>query len=290
MKIEDEQANSKACDWTDQLPQTDHVRFIRSIDWSQSGLGPLKDWNSNLRLFTGFALADSRAACLWWGPDSIAIYNEHFVPLCAGIHPTLMGSTYAQSLPEIWPYIKTLFEESRRTGTGQNISSAAPLLVERNGYREEAFFSGTFIPIGPPHQPEGFYNSVYEVTQQKLTDRRTSMMNKLAAVPSQNVDDVLVHVLATMETNPNDIPFAMLYKFKEGLEPSVLQSRGQIGLPKGHEFLIQSAHFETCDQGLIPDMRRAGSENVVFDYDHRFEGISWKGWGSPSKKFSHIAH
>ncbi|KAH9873609.1 hypothetical protein IAQ61_004233 [Plenodomus lingam] len=277
MKIEDEQANSKACDWTDQLPQTDHVRFIRSIDWSQSGLGPLKDWNSNLRLFTGFALADSRAACLWWGPDSIAIYNEHFVPLCAGIHPTLMGSTYAQSLPEIWPYIKTLFEESRRTGTGQNISSAAPLLVvaRKSGRLKLRYVSS---------------NSVYEVTQQKLTDRRTSMMNKLAAVPSQNVDDVLVHVLATMETNPNDIPFAMLYKFKEGLEPSVLQSRGQIGLPKGHEFLIQSAHFETCDQGLIPDMRRAGSENVVFDYDHRFEGISWKGWGSPSKKFSHIAH
>ncbi|KAF2855382.1 hypothetical protein T440DRAFT_152743 [Plenodomus tracheiphilus IPT5] len=275
----------KEYDWTAQLPQTDHVRFFRSIDWAHSGLGPLKDWSTNLRLFTGFVLADSRAACLWWGPDSIAIYNEHFAPMSAEVHPTLMGSTYAQGFPEIWPYISALLEESRRTGGGQNVSAAAPLLVERNGYKEEAFFSGSFIPVGPAHQPEGFYNSVYEVTNQKLSDRRTSMLNMLATVPSQNIDDVFAHVLATLETNPNDIPFAMLYKF-EGLEPTVLQSRGYIGVPEGHDLDVQSARMETGEEGLIPDLRRAGSDTVVFDYDDRFEGISWKGWDSPSRKLA----
>lgn len=143
-------------DWTDQLPHTEHGHFFRNVDWASSGLGPLKDWSPNLRLFTGFVLADSRAACLWWGPDYIAIYNEHFVPMAAGVHPTLMGSPYAQGFPDLWSYISTMFGESRRTGVGQNVSSATPLLVERNGFREEAFFSGSFVPIGPTHQPEGF--------------------------------------------------------------------------------------------------------------------------------------
>ena len=143
-------------DWTEQLPKTDHVRFVRNIDWARSGLGPMKDWDATLRLFTGFVLADSRAACLWWGPDCIAIYNEHFAPMSAGVHPTLMGSTYAQGFPELWPAISGLFEEGRRTGLGQNVSSAVPLLVERNGWKEEAFFSGSFVPIGPSHQPQGF--------------------------------------------------------------------------------------------------------------------------------------
>lgn len=274
-------------DWSDGLPQTDHIRFFRSINWAHTRLGPLRDWSPNLRLFTGFVLADSRAACLWWGPDDLtAIYNEHFVPLSADVHPALMGSTYSQSFPELWPHISALFKESRRIGAGQNVSSATPLLVERNGYREEAFFSGSFVPIGPAHQPEGFYNSVYEVTQQKLTDRRTSMLNKLAAVPSQTVHDVFIHILATLETNPNDIPFAILYKTEQSLETTVLHMRGYIGITKDHALLIQTAQLETGNKGLTPDMRRAGSETVVFDYDHRFEGLSWKGWGSPSKKLA----
>jgi hypothetical protein len=143
-------------DWTERLPQTDHIRFFRDTDWTVSGLGPPQDWDDELRLFTGFVLADSRAACLWWGPDFIAVYNEAFAPLAAQVHPTLMGSTFVKAFPELWLYINTLIKESSRTGVGQNVSSAAPLLVERNGWTEEAFFSGSFVPIGPRHQPQGY--------------------------------------------------------------------------------------------------------------------------------------
>jgi hypothetical protein len=147
---------SLAHDWTEDLPQTDHVRFFRETDWTHTSLGPLAVWNTTLRLFVGFVFADSRAACLWWGPDAVAIYNEGFKVMSAQVHPTLMGRTYAQGFPELWPYISALFEEGRRLGTGQNVSSAAPLLVKRNGWTEEAFFSGSFIPIGPAHAPLGF--------------------------------------------------------------------------------------------------------------------------------------
>jgi hypothetical protein len=143
-------------DWTQDLPQTAHVDLFRATDWGRNGLGPLDDWGDTLRLFTGFVMADSRAACLWWGPDAVAIYNQHFVPLCARVHPMLMGSTYVEGFPELWPAISGLFDESRRTGVGQNVSSTEPLLVERNGWKEEAFFSGSFVPIGPAHQPLGF--------------------------------------------------------------------------------------------------------------------------------------
>jgi hypothetical protein len=143
-------------DWTQDLPQSPHVDLFRATDWARNGLGPFDTWSDTLRLFTGFVMADSRAACVWWGPDAVAIYNKHFVPLCASIHPMLMGSTYAEGLPELWPDISGLFEESKRIGEGQNVSSTEPLLVERNGWREEAFFSGSFVPIGPAHQPLGF--------------------------------------------------------------------------------------------------------------------------------------
>lgn len=147
--------NDAPRDWTQDLANTDHIRFFRDTDWNRNRLGPLEDWDSTLQLFANFVLADSRAACLWWGPDAVAIYNEAFAPICHGAHPALMGSTYAEGLPELWPYIRLLLEESARTGIGQNVNSDTPLLVERDGL-EEAFFSGSFVPIGPPHQPLGF--------------------------------------------------------------------------------------------------------------------------------------
>jgi len=143
-------------DWTLNLGQTDHIRLFRETDWTRNGLGRLEDWDSTLRLFANFVFADSRAACLWWGPNYVAIYNDQFAPICHGVHPTLMGSTYAEGFPELWPHISALFNDSIKTGIGRNVTSDAPLLVERNGWKEEAFFSGSFVPIGPKGSPLGF--------------------------------------------------------------------------------------------------------------------------------------
>jgi signal transduction histidine kinase len=280
-----ERGHGDAHDWTADLPDTDHVRFFRNTNWARTDLGPLDSWSPTLRLFTGFVLADSRAACLWWGPNLTAVYNESYAPLAAQVHPTLMGSTFARGYPDLYPSISVYFETCRRTGAGVKYSSATPTLVERKGWTEEAFFSGSFSPIGPTHNPEGFYNSTYEVTTQKLADRRTSMLNSLAAVPEQTVDAVFAHVLRTFETNPFDIPLAMMYKFGDGAEPHMLHLRGHIGLPKGHNLIVESAYLGS-NQGLIPDMRRAGNEPTIIEYDERFDSASWQGWGSPSKQIA----
>jgi signal transduction histidine kinase len=274
-----------ALDWAAALPQTDHVRFFRDTDWARTALGPLRSWSATLRLFAGFVLADSRAACLWWGPDYIAIYNEAYAPLAAQVHPALMGSTFVQNYPELWPSIRQYFDRGRRTGAGVDYSSAAPTLVERRGWTEETFFSGSFTPIGPAHAPDGFYNATYEVTSQKLADRRTSMLNALAAVPAHTSDAAFAHIITTLATNPHDIPLAVLYRYVEGAGQHALQLQGHYGLPKGHNLIVESASLDS-NEGLVPDMRRAGTETLLIDYDERFDSASWRGWGSPSKKIA----
>lgn len=156
-------AIDKQCDWTAALPQTDHIRFFRNTDWSRSLLGPLHTWSPTLRLFATYVLVDSRAGCLWWGDDITkltAIYNEHYAPLAAGAHPRLMGSIFQDGYPELWSVISPYFEQAKRTGAGVNYSSDFSTLVERHGYREEAFFSGGFVPTGMPGAVEGFTNTV----------------------------------------------------------------------------------------------------------------------------------
>jgi hypothetical protein len=169
-------------DWTRDLPQTDHVCFFRTIDWASTPMGPLAQWNSTLRNFTRMVFADSRAACLWWcaGPDPdhdlIAIYNDAYRPLASHAHPKLMGATFQEGYPDLWASIRVYFERARAAGRGMDYSPAESLMVERGGYREEAFFNGNFVPIGsgPTNRPEGFYNSLVEVTSQRLADRRVS--------------------------------------------------------------------------------------------------------------------
>jgi len=153
---------SQQCAWTDGLPQTDHVRFFLTTDWSRTTLGPLEGWSQSLRLFATFVLQDSRPACLWWGDISnlTAIYNEQYAQLAAGVHPKLMGSLFQDGYPDLWPSIRAYFDQAKNTGTGINYSSATSTLVERKGYREEAFFSGGFSPVGMPGAPDGFINTV----------------------------------------------------------------------------------------------------------------------------------
>lgn len=288
-------------DWTEDLPQTDHVRFFRATEWSKSKLGPLSTWPPTLRLFTRFVLADSRAACLWWyvgrrlvnmqltmtdfdrGKDLVAVYNEHYAPLACKAHPKLMGSTFQQGYPELWSGIQPFFEQCRTTAAGVNYSSAARLLVERKGWREETFFNGNFVPVGPAYAPEGFYNSMFEVTQQKLDERRTTMLNCLTSVPVLTIDAVPDHILATLKTNTNDVPMALLYRtHSDGTEPDRLRLEGHIGIPQGHRLLANNMSMDS-GEGLAPDFRRAGTEALLLECDQRFDGVEWPGLDGRAK-------
>jgi len=53
-------------DWTAHLPQTDHVRFLKSIDWAAKGLGPMRDWPISLRVHAQAMLVDTRSICIYW--------------------------------------------------------------------------------------------------------------------------------------------------------------------------------------------------------------------------------
>ena len=126
-----------AHDWTADLPQTDHVRFFRQVDWVNSKLGPLDQWGDTLRVFIRLLFADTRAACIWWGPHLVAIYNEAYASLSAHAHPRLMGTAFPEGYPDLWQGIKPYFDKARETGVGVEYSPAQALIVQRAGYREE---------------------------------------------------------------------------------------------------------------------------------------------------------
>jgi hypothetical protein len=92
------------------------------------------------------------------GPSKVAIYNELFIPLAGRAHPTLFGQTFQEGFPEIWDVIKVVFDKSEQTGVAADVFEQQ-LFVERNGFLEETYFTGSFNPLrGDTGQVEGFYN------------------------------------------------------------------------------------------------------------------------------------
>jgi hypothetical protein len=53
-------------DWTEDIPDSDHVRFFRSTEWHFTSIGPLESWGTALRLYTYQVFADDRPGCIYW--------------------------------------------------------------------------------------------------------------------------------------------------------------------------------------------------------------------------------
>lgn len=68
------------------------------------------------------------------------------MPLAGKTHPTLMGSTFKDGFPELWSAIGPVFELAEKTRKAVDVVEML-MFVERNGFTEEAYFSGNFVPI-----------------------------------------------------------------------------------------------------------------------------------------------
>lgn len=94
-------------------------------------------------------------------PDRLA--DEKFA-VCAGeMHPFLMGRGFHDAFPELAPTIVPVFEQTAAEGLTTNVDNIL-LFCERNGFVEETYFVGQYIPLrGDGGEIEGFYSKRHEI-------------------------------------------------------------------------------------------------------------------------------
>ncbi|KAK0871903.1 hypothetical protein LTR87_012664 [Friedmanniomyces endolithicus] len=278
--------------WTSVIPRTAHNDIFRNADYASTSLGPIADWGHALRLYASMALSDNRGAIVYWGPDKVAFYNAKAVECLQGVHPFLMGRSYYEAFPELSQSLAPQLEHAAANGETVEMDNIL-LFLERNGYPEEAYFVGQFIPIrGDSGTVEGWYNTVTESTAQVLFERRRRVVDRIAAIPPLPVTETLSMFVDALRLNPHDITAALLYSFDE-LAPegaANLHLHGSIGIPEGHRIAPAEAHLETGQNGLVPWFRRAlltgkphvlkTTEAVLRELCH---GIIWCGYGESSR-------
>jgi hypothetical protein len=114
--------------------------LIQAKDWSKTPLGPRDQWPESLRVAVGICLGSRFPMFLWWGPDLINFYNDAYIPILGRRHPDALGGSAPDLWREVWPVIGPQVEAVMRRGEA-SWHQRVQLMVERNGYPEEAYFT-----------------------------------------------------------------------------------------------------------------------------------------------------
>ena len=268
----------KCFDWTRAAvtsPEvSSHIQFIKSVDWSQTSLGPMDKWQDELRIAVNLIIACPFPAAMYWGEKLTTLYNHAYVEIAGPKHPQLMGMNYEEAWAEIWDQIKAPVELAFRSGIS-TIQNDDMFLMKRFGSGlEETYFDWALIPLLKKNGSiGGLYNPAFEQTRRKVFERRFVSLQDIGNLTA-NVQDQKVfwkRIIEGLGSNSLDAPFALLYSVQDELDSDSPQSsihsgsgtskqcilEGVIGIASSHPLATPSFGLQDGDEYLATIFRDA---------------------------------
>jgi signal transduction histidine kinase/DNA-binding response OmpR family regulator len=185
------------------------------VDWSATPLGPPDKWPGLLRLVVDLCLDSEFPVQISWGPDLLVLYNHAYIPLLgAEKHPWALGRPAREVGPDLWPASEQHSREVIKTGRAYH-SDDQPLIIDRHGYPEEAYFTFSLSAIRDVDgEIVGLFNAITETTQHILYERRLQVLRRLGAMSITADDSMSSTCRAAVEVigrNRKSVPFAAVY-------------------------------------------------------------------------------
>src|SRR4051812_26156229 len=176
------------------------ARALLAFPWATTPIGPVDAWPDQLRLLVQVMLGSEFPMMIVWGPEYTQLYNDAFRPILGTAkHPDALGRSTRETWAEIWDDIGPLFA---RVFAGEAVRNADHrLLINRNGYDEETFFTYSYSPIhNDSDLVAGMLVVATETTAQVVDRRRLRCMGDLAralagATSIESVTDVTIDAL-----------------------------------------------------------------------------------------------
>ena len=195
------------------LPETSALReqlapLAHAVD---GPLGPPEQWDPTLRTAAGICLSSRFPLLLWWGPELRMVYNDAYRPMLGSKHPRAFGAPGHEVWPEIWHVIGPMLLQVV-SGGGATWSSDQLLVLDRNGYPEECYFTFSYSPVVDPcGEVAGVFCAVTETTDRVLGERRLRTLAAMARlVGSDRRDLVTQRATTVLEGNVGDHPLALV--------------------------------------------------------------------------------
>ena len=259
-------------------------RRIREHDWSKTPLGSVETWPQSLRTCIRIMLTSRQPIWIGWGKDLIKFYNDPYKDIVRGKHPWALGSPASVVWAEIWPEIGPMLQHVMQEDEGTYAESQL-LLMERNGYPEETYYTFSYTPIpGDSGGTEGMICANTDDTERIISQRQLETLTALAQnlTDTKNGQEVISRTIEVLKKNPWDFPFA-LFRTIVGTK-AVLRMATDLGdseprVPKEIDLESDFPSVETIRRAL--DTRQAQVfDNLTETYGEMPHG-AWK--VSPSK-------
>ncbi len=187
--------------------------LIRAKDWAATTLGAPASWPQSLKTAVRIVLTSRQPMFVWWGEHLINIHNDAYRAILGGKHPTALGEPAAEIWREIWHQIgpRAAHAISRNEGT---YDKALLLMMERNGYTEETYYTFSYSPV--PDDDGGTGGIICantDYTAQIIGERQLGLLRDLAAgtAEARTIETAARLAATSLAGNPRDLPFALIY-------------------------------------------------------------------------------
>ncbi len=194
--------------------------LIESKDFASTKLGPRGSWPQSLKTALSICVSSRFPMVIFWGADLCVLYNDGYIPIFAQKHPDVLGKTGFEAWGEVWDVIGPMLDAVMTRGEA-TWSKDQLLILERNGYPEECYFTWSYSPISDETGGVGgVLTVIVETTERVLGERRLLTLRELGeAVPTAKDTTTACRIaLRTMYGNPHDVPFALIYLLDEAGE------------------------------------------------------------------------
>jgi PAS domain S-box-containing protein len=139
--------------------------LIRAHDWSTTPLGEPAAWPQPLKTLMGVMLGSVQPMFITWGRERILIYNHGSAPLLGQRHPHALGQPFFEVWSEIRADIEPIMDRAF-AGEPTHMDDFR-LVMTRNGYSEEAYFSFSYTPVRDDDgEVVGIFCTCTETTEQ----------------------------------------------------------------------------------------------------------------------------
>ena len=255
--------------------------LAREIDWSRTPLGAVIAWPEELRLIIRTTLDSPFSNAVWWGEDSIQLFNDAWRELLGMTRqPTALGGPARETWAGIWHIVGPIVEQIMASGepaSGENY----PMLIDRHGYLEEVYVTFSYTPVRNSNGTVvGLHNMAWETTGYVIAERRMRMLATLSAqvVGAGAPRDACERAAAALSSDPADVPFALFYLFDKNRQRATLAAVA--GLEAGSSVaphlvgVVDDGTGWPLSRVLAAKAGAAGIEVTLDDLAVRFPGLS----------------
>ena len=251
---------------------------MRSHDWSKTSLGSVHQWPQSLKTAVRIMLTSRQAMFVWWGDELINLYNDAYKAIVGGKHPEALGQPASYVWREIWDQVGPRAKSAMLENEG-TYDEALLLIMERYGYPEETYYTFSYSPV-PTDQggTGGIICANTDDTQRIIGERQLTLLRELAhrTADARTFDEACTRSASCLETNPYDLPFAMIYLVEPDQQCVFLA--GACGIGRGHAAAPEMISLKSDSVWPFAEAIDTHKTCLVSDLAARFGSLPTGAW------------